>query len=153
MHFKSCNLRKKKMRNSKFSFFLTALISLFPFLEFLFCVKSACKLPQIIAHFESNSFVICVKLQRFMNEIAHKELWKSKITPVFSSVFLCLVVFWNVKNHITIFTEIKPFYRHDTLKHIHITEDIKIRWCRYPTSLSHFEMLKNRVKSSLSSCM
>ena len=41
---------------------------------------------------------ICVKSQRIMNEIAHKELWKSKITPVFSSVFLCLVVFWSVKN-------------------------------------------------------
>lgn len=117
------------------------------------CVKSACILHHFMVWFDANSSMTCVKSQRIMNEITHKELWKSKITPVFSSVFLCLGIFWNVKNHITIFTESKPFYRHDTLKHIHITENIKIRWCRYPTSLSHFEMLKNRVKSSLSSYM
>ncbi|EFB33240.1 hypothetical protein HMPREF0971_00519 [Segatella oris F0302] len=58
MHFKSCNLREKKVRNSKFSFFLTALISLFPFLEFLFCVKSACNLHHLVVYFKSLGMLI-----------------------------------------------------------------------------------------------
>ena len=62
------------------------------------CVKSAYILHHFMVWSDANSSVTCVKSQCIMNEIAHKELWKSKTTPVFSSVFLCLVVFWSVKN-------------------------------------------------------
>ena len=49
----------------------------------MICVKSGCNLHGITAYSNSNSGVICIKLQSVMNEIVPPIHRKYKIIPVF----------------------------------------------------------------------
>ena len=63
----------------------------------MICVKSGCNLHWIPAYSNSNSGVICIKLQSVMNETAHPIDRKYKIMPVFLISTFYLVALKSVK--------------------------------------------------------
>lgn len=63
----------------------------------MICIKSGCNLYEITASSDSNSNVICIKLQSVMNEIVPPIDRKYKIMPVFLISTFYLVALKSVK--------------------------------------------------------